>query len=238
MQQQAEPQLMPFKQLFHKREHMKKKMITHFLLLSIFSLSIMGNEDFCKEQAFKYGNAQGHDKVSHSCYDFDLNKALPTAIDENDNIKVMAHSNRVYVTNKLNNKKDFITGIYTNLENSIAVTIIKDRNEVAVLQKSGDILIFSSIITGNVAPYRTISVKELHGSSDIAYKNSEIVVLNNENKTIFHFNILANSNGREGHKKLDPIRTNSIIDKKYVSIEVIDGHLYGVSSNDEKEKVQ
>ena len=86
------------------------------------------------------------------------------------------------------------------------------NNEIAVLEKSGDILFFSSIITGNVAPYRILRSKELDGASDLVVdpKADHVVVLNRKSGSVLHFSRKANYLGAECKKNLSLIKSDDL----------------------------
>lgn len=210
---------------------MKKEIIVMSTLLSFSSFAGVATK--CEEQAHKFGNGEGKDTISKSCYEYDLSKVKPQAISENDYIKVIGHKNRVYVINKSNEKYHAIAGIYTELDKVISVDIIDERNEVLVLQSNGDILIFSTIITGNVAPYRTIKSKDLFGARDLTYDtvNSKIVVSNPSTKSILKYDIKANSNGREGYKFDQLISSETYSDLSLMQVHYEDKQLLGLNNN-------
>ncbi|MCP4913190.1 MAG: hypothetical protein GY909_08720 [Oligoflexia bacterium] len=210
---------------------MKKVILTFSTLLTLNTFASVATK--CEEQAHKFGNGEGKDTISKTCFDFDLSKVKPQAISENDHIKVIGHHNRVYVINKSNGKYHAIAGIYTELDKVISVDIMTDRNEVLILQSNGDILVFSTIITGNVAPYRTIKSKDLFGSKDITYDSasSKIIVSNPSTKSILKYDIKANSSGREGYKFDQLLSSETYSDLTLHQVHFEDKELLGLNNN-------
>ena len=78
-----------------------------------------------------------------------------------------------------------------------------------MLEASGDILFFSSILTGNIAPFRILRNKELHGATNLVTdpnKDEVIVYLPTTGQLLF-FSRTANFYGREGRKNLNVLRS-------------------------------
>jgi hypothetical protein len=78
-----------------------------------------------------------------------------------------------------------------------------------VLEESGDVLFFSSKITGNISPFRILQDKELVGGSELVIDSlrDQVVVNNKTTKRILFFSRLANVHAREGKQKLGIIKT-------------------------------
>lgn len=183
------------------------------LLFSYPSLSIAAGEAVvdCEKEALRFGDGEGKDKISSSCYKSYLKSANPQAIKKSDDGKFMVYGykNIVFIKDpKSKVKQNVITGNNTLLTDIVATALDEKNNEIAVIEKSGDILFFSSIITGNVSPLRVLKHKDLEGASDLVFntKRGEILILNKDNKEILSFSRLANIHGREGKKFLTIVK--------------------------------
>ena len=126
------------------------------IALTLFSLNSFAEQEYsCIDQAALYGDAKGHDKITEECIqDFKSNASIK-AIKENKekDIKVYGYKNMIIVEKHIEDKtKNMVTaGKNTLVNNIIALELDENNNEIIVLDESGDILFFSSIITGNIA---------------------------------------------------------------------------------------
>jgi hypothetical protein len=194
-----------------KKDFMNFKYFTLSLsLFSSFVLAAPSEQDLrnCEHEGRNFGSGKGPESISASCYIHFSASAYPQAVKKSldEKWKITGHRNIVYVEKKVNNVyvKTLISGSNTQLDDVIAVAIDDVNNEVAVLERSGDVLFFSSIVTGNVAPLRTIRTKELTGAVDLVIdiKNSEVILANAKTKNILFYSRLANFFGREEKRNL------------------------------------
>lgn len=182
------------------------KMLISFSLLATFSPAFCGQEPLglCEKEGQNFGNGQGRDLISFGCVELFKKSANVEAIKISANGKVSAFGHRNMIFIKQNEKMRVISGNYTELEDVTAIAIDEANQELAVLTKKGDVLFFSSKITGNVAPLRVIKNKDLHGASDLVInsKKNELIVLNKTSRSLLFFPRLADVNGRKQFKKL------------------------------------
>lgn len=171
-----------------------------FFLIFLFLIPSLAFAQ-CEKAAAQFGNGEGHDFIPVECRKTaeKLAQAPAKKSYKNGQIHVLGVKNIVYVNDQI------IAGEYTLLRDVIAVSFDEVHNEVAALERSGDILVFSSKITGNVAPLRVIRHPDLDGATDLSFlpKSLEIAVQLLEKKEVLTFSRLANFFGREGQKKLN-----------------------------------
>jgi hypothetical protein len=168
----------------------------------------------CQDQAENFGNGKVEDIVSNNCIEtfkimannsHSMTKSLDkkTTFYGYKNIIIIQHQNSNSISTNI------IAGNSTGLEKVKALVIDEKNLEVAVLEESGDILFFSSKITGNVAPYRILHHKELLGTIEISFDNSNnyIIAKNIQTKKLLYFSRLANTNARTGNQKLEILKS-------------------------------
>lgn len=155
----------------------------------------------CEKAAAMYGDGHGNDTIPAECYEGALKLALPAAKKDYPEhaIRIIGLKNIVFVN------KNIYAGEYTMLEDVVAVAFDKRHNEIGVLERNGDILIFSAKLPGNVAPLRVIRHADLDGASDLAFlpESGEVAALIPAHKEILTFSREANFYGREGKRKLE-----------------------------------
>ena len=170
--------------------------------------------EYCEEEGRKYGDGSGADLISTKCIELYCNRAghHATIVGKNDSFKISGFKNMIFTRNKdLNGNwtTNIIAGLSTELDSVIAINYDQKNEEIAALDSSGDILFFSSTLTGNVAPYRILRAKELKGASHLVVDpiKNEVIVLNKNEGSILFFSRLANFKGREGKRNLSLIRS-------------------------------
>ena len=209
------------------------------ILKTIISLSLLvsfsaaySSEDrlsFCEKEGENFGNGQGRDVIPYECVELFKKTAPLEAVKTSSNGKISAYGFRNVVFIKQNERMRIIAGSYTELEEIVAIAIDETNQELAVLNKKGDVLFYSSRITGNVAPLRVLKHKDLHGASDLVIdsKKNEVLILNKNNRSLFFFSRLANDNGPEKKKKLNVLRIiRNLAGHESVSIDVEHGELF------------
>jgi len=192
------------------------------LLLANISLANEKKENLCEDQGHDFGNGKGSDSIDESCFNYFKSIASSTAKKKNLSGDTLAFGfKNVLFLERINGDIDVIAGNSTNLKSIQAIAFDEANKEIAVLEKSGDILFFSTIITGNVAPYRILRSKNLYGSNDLAIDpNKEMVIVsNNSSNMILFYSRMANINGRKGKRNLEMID----------SIEQIKGNIVGLA---------
>ena len=215
--------------------------INYFILGFILSFSALAQPteqqlDRCEKEGLHFGNGLGKSTISTDCYSHFLKSLSPEAFKKSSDGKMSAygHRNIVFIQdpNVKSERQNVIAGMYTELEDVAAVAINEQQKEIIVLEKSGDILFFSSIITGNVAPLRILKNKELSGASDLLVnsKKMEVIVLNKKSREILFFSSLANVNGRPDKKKLNLLRSFDHIYGEHMSIDIVHQELFVLSA--------
>ncbi len=189
---------------------MKKIIFIISLSLSFHALSAPTEEEisFCQKEGARYGDGMGKDELPLECENHFRMMARPQAIKKSSDqdLTVFGFKNIVFVKDPKvkRGRQNIIAGMYTELKDVISVAIDEVHKEIAVLESSGDILFFSSVITGNVAPLRILRARELEGAHEISVnpETNEVLALHKTGQDLLVFSRLANIHGREGHKKL------------------------------------
>jgi hypothetical protein len=169
----------------------------------------------CEDEALAFGDGSGKDVISQKCYqEFKKNVPDKAKKDTADGSKTVFGYRNLIVIEKKNDKGavtniDVIAGVSTLLVSVQAISLDEKNNEIVVLEASGDILFFSSVLAGNMAPFRILRSKELHGATNIVIntdKNEVIAYLPSAGQLLF-FSRTANFYGREGRKSLGVLRS-------------------------------
>jgi hypothetical protein len=204
------------------------------LLLSI-NLSFAVTVEECSNQLSSLGDGSGKNFVNLDCYETLKTSSSSKTIFTNDTLEIIAHKNSFYVKDLISKKELVTAGRYTNLKNVIAMDYDSINKEVAVLEKdTGDILFFSSVITGNVAPYRTIRTEQLVGAIDIKVHHDEVFVLNSKDNSVIVYKRTANFYGRKDHKNLEILRNYNNVPSEAQSIDLVNDELILLDSQQKK----
>jgi hypothetical protein len=188
----------------------------------------------CHKEAQEYGDGHGNDSISLFCINLISSKAKNNlrAFSSSGKIKVTGLSNAIMIEKISGDSKitvDFIAGKSTGLNNIKAISIDEVNEEIIVLDND-KILFFSSIITGNVSPYRVLSNEELTNSSDIDYipHNQSVAVFSKSKGKVFLYSRKANVAAPKGKRFLSPIETVNLNFNGNVELSVnsIDSKLY------------
>ncbi len=197
---------------------MKLKSIILLTLLLASGLLLAQDQglSLCEKEGEEFGNGLGHDQISFECYESFRKAAHTEAIKKSSNEKTLVFGHRNIVFIKQGEKVNIIAGKYTELDEILALAIDESHQEIAVLIKNGDVLFFSSALTGNVAPLRILRNKELDGSTDLVIngKTDEVILFNETNSRLLFFSRLANYSAPESRKKLNLLRTVKITSTK------------------------
>lgn len=193
-----------------------KKALFLLLFFSVNSMALVDNKmlNVCDDQANSFGDGKGISKIQSTCVAAYKTAASleATKKSQDGTMTVFGHRSIIFIERPSKDgglRTDVIAGQSTGLEAIAAVSIDEKNNEIAVLEKSGDILFFSSQITGNVAPYRQIKTQDLFGASEIAidWTNDQVLVINNTKNSILFYSRLANIHAREEKKNLTILKT-------------------------------
>ena len=183
---------------------MNLKILISFILMShtVFTFASDVQLDLCIKGGEEFGNGLGRDEIPSDCYDLLKKTAGLEAIKTSAIGKVFAFGHNNIVFNKQDGIVRTIAGSNTQLGEVIALAIDESNHEIAVLDERGNVLIFPSRMSGNIAPYRILKHKDLHGASDLMInaKKNELIVFNNSKQSLIFFPRLANNHGR-GKKK-------------------------------------
>lgn len=182
-----------------------------FFLFMMSSFCFADTETaICEKEGAKFGDGNGRDSIPAECSEHFLKKVSPKLKkkSKDETFSVHAYKNIIFIKDPKSKIKgqNIIAGKYTELENIQAITLDEENKEIVVLEESGDILSFSSIITGNMAPKRVLKHKDLEDAQELIIYKDQIIVLLSSHEIIF-FKREANVHGPEGKKYLSPLRT-------------------------------
>ena len=217
---------------------MRMKFICLCLIFSSLSFAEPTKQELsqCEKQAHNFGDGRGRDYIPTECYDYFFKLIAPQALKKSvdGKISIYGYRNIVFILDPSVNSKrqNVIAGNYTELNDIVTVALDEINKEIVVLEKSGAVLFFSSVITGNVAPLRILKNKDLNGASDIVVnaKKQEVIILNNNNHEIHFYSRLANDLGREGKKKNTLLRRFENIDVDMLSMDDVHQELLMVNT--------
>jgi hypothetical protein len=166
--------------------------------------------DECSNQLQTYGSGVTKAEIASDCYDVFKSNISENALDKNEDSKIEALGklNAFYIKNIETKTEGLLSGNKSTLIDIIAITYSAQNNEVYVLENdTSEIKIFSSLLTGNIAPLRVIRTEQLMGATDLAVHKDNVYVLNSTDHSILVYSRFANYFGREGYQKLNLINT-------------------------------
>ena len=203
---------------------MKLKILISFILIShtVFTFASDDKIDLCTKGGEESGNGLGRDEIPPYCYDLFKKSAGLEAIKTSANGKVFAFGYNNIIFNKQDGIVRTIAGSNAQLGEVIALAIDEINHEIAVLDKTGDVLIFPTNVNGNIFPYRILKHKDLHGASDLVIntKRNELIVFNKSNQNLIFFPRLANNHGRG--KKMTPSVLRTVSNLKGIESMTLD----------------
>jgi hypothetical protein len=197
---------------------MRKLLIFTFLLLSSMSLAIAQideeSEESCLHQGYRHGNGDGVDEISEFCVALIKERSQLEARQKSadGDSEFYGYKNIILIQKKSSGGRSlFLAGLSTYLKEVLALSLDEKNNELVAMDKFGGVFYFSLKYSGNVAPMRVLTNKELKGADDIVVNPSsnEISIKNLSQKKVFVFSRLDNSHGRKDQKKRGLIRTLS-----------------------------
>lgn len=206
--------------------------ILHLIICSkIFAVS-----PYCEEEIDTFGDGTGRDLISDSCIqkvkDSGNKKTIKKSLDEK--IVIYGFRNMIVIENPDSKMKgqNIIAGKYTELNHIQSLFFDEKNREIIILQKSGDILFFSSVITGNVAPLRVIRNKELEGAVDLVLnsKNGELIVLNKEKKEFQFYKRSGNIHAPEKKRNTEMLRAVENIKGDYLKFDIEKQMVYSIDA--------
>jgi len=223
------------------------------ILLFLFGINIKlvnaaeavpGEEEIltCQDQADVFGNGKSDDIISKFCLELFIKQSPPSARVEfpSGKIKFYGYRNMIIIEKESNNRrvKEIIAGNSTELKSIQALAFDENNKEIVALDESGEVLSFTTTITGNIAPYRILRNKEIEGASELVidYTRDQIIVNNKKTKKILFFSRLANINGRKGKQRLMVLKTINTLGNELtnLSIDQVKSELNAVDSSNRK----
>ena len=197
--------------------YMKATILKIFLSLLITTqVFASATLESCFNQASLYGSGMGQDKIDLNCTKLiESQSNYNQVIFSKDNkTKVIAHRNLIVIEKITSDNKirtDFIAGQSTGLKEIKAIALDENHEEVIVLNGDDKVFFFSSVITGNVSPYRILSSPLLGKSFDIEYIASEnqVAVASQKSGKVHFFSRKANIHAPKHKRFLEPSSTTS-----------------------------
>jgi hypothetical protein len=163
----------------------------------------------CEKEAQKFGDGNGQDKIPSDCmvHVEKIANKKQKAKSKDAQLSFIAFRNMIFITDDKSQTKgqNVIAGKYTELENIKEIILDEKNGEVVVLEESGDILFFSIVITGNVAPKRILRHESLESVSTIRIYQDEILALDPVNRELLIFSRNGNIHALEGKRNLSPL---------------------------------
>ena len=190
----------------------------------------------CQDQAENYGNGKGDDVVAKECLDSFKKLALKKAVAVNNPLKIkfFGYKNMIIVEKTKDNLvyNEILAGNSTELKSIVAVVADEKNQEIIVLEESGDVLFFTSTLTGNIAPYRILRHKALQGASEMVFDNStdQVIINNKKSDKLLFFSRLANIYAPKDKQKLNILKVidTTSMDVSGLSLEIEKREIHGV----------
>lgn len=209
------------------------------ILFILSSLSFADTETaICEKEGSKFGDGNGRDSIPAECSEHFLKKVSPKLKKKSKDgtFSVHAYKNIIFIKDPKTKIKgqNIIAGKYTELENIQAIALDEENKEIVVLEESRDILSFSSVITGNMAPKRILKHKDLEDAQELIVYKDQVIVLLSKNEVVF-FKREANVHGPPGKKFLSPLRT--IRNVKGSELEINEDQLFVIDEENRSRSV-
>jgi hypothetical protein len=166
----------------------------------------------CEKEARTFGDGSGPARIEPECRQLWMKAVALSAnrLSADGKLTAIAHRNLIFLipTDPRLHPVRVLAGEYTQLDDVVAVAFNRPAEELAVLEASGDVAIYSTRITGNVAPLRVLRAPETEGATDVAVDvaRKEVVVYNPRRRGIYQFPLSANIHGREPLKAIKPTK--------------------------------
>ena len=188
--------------------------ILGFFIIFITSSTFANESEIasCEKEGTRFGNGAGKDEIHRECLEKFSQKASAYTKRKGLDGKFSAfgHKNIIFINDPKTRLRgqNVITGKFTELEEVTALALDEENKEMAVIDRSRDILVYSSVITGNVAPLRMLKSPDIEGAVDLVInpKKDQLIVLNPSSKQILIFSRLANIHAPQGKKKLEVLK--------------------------------
>lgn len=198
---------------------MKRFICSHLILISIcFSALALAQTsssfDTCIEQGLNYGNGQGSDVIDQNCFDLINVNANDKSKKINEELKTSyAGYKNIISIHQEGFAPTYIAGENSKLQDIQAIALDVVNKEIAVLEASGDLLFFTTQISGNIAPFRIIKSKFLFGATDLYVdsQKDEVIVFNKESQSILYYSRTGDYNRRPGKQNIELLRSQDNI---------------------------
>jgi hypothetical protein len=207
---------------------MKKPLIVLLHLTISINLFASTTEEECSNQLQTYGSGVTKEQIATDCYSVFKKSISQNAIHTSDdlNIEVLGKRNAFYIKNTELNTEELLSGVQSTLVDIRAISYSKLNKEVYVLENnSAEVKIFSSLVTGNIAPLRVIRTEQLMGAVDLTVHKDNVYVLNGTDHSVLVYSRLANYYGREGFQRLNLLNTYEGLPESSHSISIKDNNL-------------
>jgi len=199
------------------------------LIFSLLSFSVLAQSvTDCLNAFNKLGDGSGNDLVPSYCIEEiqQLNDThlKATYSDENKDLVFSAYKNAIIMEDRKLNKVFVTSGESTLLKDISKIYYDHKNDELFVFDKNLEsVLVFNTLIPGNVAPYRVIHTDETIHIIDMIVKDSKLYLLT-ANKELVSFDREINSKAREGYRK-DKVQTRSIASQNAISLEIVNSEV-------------
>jgi hypothetical protein len=184
------------------------------VLLSFTAVSALAADlsSLCEKEARSFGDGSGKDSISKDC-EAHVRASSTGHLQARgtlSGISVTGHGNIIFVEDPKSKIKgqNLIAGKYTELDDLRALALDDEHREIVALTGNGDVLFFSAVLTGNVAPRRILRHKELDGAISLALnpQQEELLVLNPKKSEVLVFSRKGNVDAPEGKKHLSVLK--------------------------------
>ncbi len=197
------------------------------LLLSLWSLPCLAVDlgSICDKEARSFGDGSGKDSISKECESYirsgaTAHQRVRGAL---SGISVSGHGNILIVDDPKTKIKgqNLIAGKYTELDDLRALALDEKNREIIALNGNGDVLFYSAVLTGNVAPRRILRHKELDGAVSLAVnpRLDQLLALNPKKSEILVFSRKGNVDAPEGKKHLSVLKVFSGVDGEFLLVD-------------------
>lgn len=181
-----------------------------YLFLSSYILPAFANADLimCERQGLRFGDGEGNDVITSQCEELFRREASEKlkVSDEKGSYSLHGYKNIIFIQDANSRLKgqNVIAGKATHLEEVEAVSLDESNKEIIVLDKSGKILFFDMVMTGNVSPKRMILHQDLESSSHIFSYQNEVIVWNSSAEELIFFDRLSDVGITQKKKSIPP----------------------------------
>jgi hypothetical protein len=212
-------------------------MMISYIFTFLFSFSTLADSQLalCEKEAHKFGSGLGQDKIPADCIEHieKIADQRHRTISKDKRVSIYGLRNMIVIKDPTSRIKgqNVIAGKYTELEDIKEILLDEKNDEIVVLEDSGDVLFFSKIVTGNVAPKRILRHESLESVTAIRLYQDEIFALDSQNNELLIFSRDANIHALEGKKNLSPLRRTQGVKGEELVLDETGRKLLVVSKN-------